>query len=98
MDGLSGLAGEILANRKNAFTFEKAGKTAHLNTRYIPELGWYLLVEQTEEKAIRHIFQALFINLSIWAVITIVVVFSLINLTIKIYQRKSWKRWPPRTS
>ena len=90
MEGLSGMADEILANKKNAFSFERAGKTTHLNTRYIPELGWYLLVEQTEEKAVRPIFQALSINLLICAIITLVVV-SLINLTIKIYQRKMEK-------
>jgi diguanylate cyclase (GGDEF)-like protein len=87
MEGLSTMAGEILANKKNLFIFKKEGKTTHLNTRYVPQLGWYLLVEQTEEAAIRHILQALLANLAICAVITIVVVF-LVNLTIKVYQNR----------
>lgn len=87
MDGLSALADEILANKKNVFIFKNAGKTIHLNTRYIPEFGWYLLVEQSEEKAVRQISQALIINLLICAIITFVVVL-LTKITITVYQKK----------
>ena len=58
-----------------------------IRDRYIPEFGWYLLVEQTEEKDVRQIAQALLINLMICAVITFVVVL-LIKITITAYQRK----------
>lgn len=87
MDGLSTIADEILANKKSTYIFKNGGKTTHLNTRYIPEFHWHLLVEQTEEKAIRQIAQALMINLIICAAITFVVVL-LIKMTITIYQKK----------
>lgn len=87
MDGLSTIADEILANKKNMYIFKNSGKTTHLNTRYIPEFEWYLLVEQTEEKAIRQIIQALMINLMICAIITFVVVL-LTKITITAYQNK----------
>lgn len=87
MDGISAIAAEILGKNSNAFTFIEEGKTTHLNTRYIPEFGWYLLVKQTEEGATRHIAQALLINLMICAVITIVVVY-LTKITIIAYQNK----------
>jgi len=87
MDGLSTLADEIVANKKNTYIFKNARETTHLNTRYIPEFGWYLLVEQTEEKAIRQIAQALMINLLICALITFVVVL-LTKVTITVYQKK----------
>ena len=87
MDGLSALAAEILSNKKNIYLFKSAGKTTHLNTRYIPEFGWYLLVEQTEEKAVRRISQALIINLLISFIVTIVVVL-LTKITLTVYQKK----------
>jgi diguanylate cyclase (GGDEF)-like protein len=87
MDGLSTLAADILSNKKNTYLFKSAGKTTHLNTRYIPEFGWYLLVEQTEEKAVQRISQALIINLLICAIITVVVVL-LTKITITAYQKK----------
>jgi diguanylate cyclase (GGDEF)-like protein len=87
MDGLSTLAADILSNKKDTYLFKSAGKTTHLNTRYIPEFGWYLLVEQTEEKAVQRISQALIINLLICAIITVVVVL-LTKITITAYQKK----------
>ncbi len=86
-EGLAIMAAEILANKHNSFIFNREGKTTHLNTRYIPEFGWYLLVEQTEEKDIRQIAQTLFMNLMICAIITIVVVL-LTKITITAYQKK----------
>lgn len=87
MDGLAAIADEILANKKNTYVFKNAGRTTHLNTRYIPEFHWYLLVEQTEEKAIRQISRALMINLVFCAAITFVVVL-LTKITITVYQKK----------
>ncbi len=59
----------------------------HLNTRFIPEFNWYLLVEQAEEKTTKPILNALMMNLGICAVITVVVL-VLTSLTISSYQRK----------
>lgn len=44
------------------------------NTRYIPELGWYLIVEQNETANIQPLQRILLINLLISAVITILVI------------------------
>jgi diguanylate cyclase (GGDEF)-like protein len=86
-DGISAISNDILSKTGGNFRYKKNGKTVHLNTRYIPEFDWYLLVEQTEEKAIRKILSALFINLVICVMITSIVLF-LTNLTISSYQRR----------
>jgi diguanylate cyclase (GGDEF)-like protein len=87
IQGLAAFADKILSQQGKYFIYKRNGKTIHLNTRYIPEFDWYLLVEQTEEKAIRQILQTLLINLGICTGITLVVLF-LTNLTISSFQRR----------
>jgi diguanylate cyclase (GGDEF)-like protein len=67
--------------------YVKNNKTIHLHSRFIPEFGWYLFVEQTEEAAIKQILYTLFINLSISAVISVIILL-LTNMTISFYQDK----------
>ncbi len=87
MEGMSTIADKILSGRNGYFKYKKSGKTIHLNTRYIPEFDWLLLVEQKEETATRPILNALFINLAICAVITLFVLI-LTSLTISAYQKR----------
>lgn len=85
--GVSAFANEILSGKNAVFSFKNQGSTVHLNTRYIPEFGWYLLVEQNEDSAISSIQKTLIINLLICAVLTAIVLF-LTHLTIKAYQAR----------
>ena len=85
MDGISALADEILSMEGTALSYSKAGKTFLLNTRYIPELKWYLLVEQAEEPVIEGIHSALILNIVLCALITAVAIL-LTTLTINVYE------------
>ena len=87
IEGVSSLASDILSKPDGYFRYKRNGKTIHLNTRYIPEFEWYLLVEQSEENGTRQIFKALQINLAVCAVITLVVL-SITNMTISAYQKR----------
>ncbi|MDD2388172.1 MAG: sensor domain-containing diguanylate cyclase [Desulfobacterales bacterium] len=87
IDGIRSLRTKILFNQDTSFKYKNNGTTVHLNTRYIPEFGWYLFVEQSEEESIRQILHTLFINLAICIVITIIVV-MLTNLTLSAYQSR----------
>ena len=62
MEGMSSVADSILASDGDTFAYNLNGKNAYLNTRYIPELQWHLLVEQTVEGSDYAINRALFIN------------------------------------
>jgi diguanylate cyclase (GGDEF)-like protein len=66
---------------------EYRGRDRLLNVRFIPELGWYLLVEKDEAGAMAGIRQALYVNLAICAVITLLVLLG-IWLTITRFQRR----------
>ena len=87
IEGTSPIAKDILSKPNGYFRYKRDGRTIHLNTRYIPEFKWFLLVEQLEEKAIRQLFKALLINLAVCAVITMIVLI-LTNLTILSYQKR----------
>jgi len=87
MEGLGPIADQVLDNDGGRFTFRLDNRTVHLNSRYIPEMKWYLLVEQREAGTSSSIFRALLINLGFCALITVVVIL-LANMTIKAHQRK----------
>lgn len=57
--GVKDIAGDILAGENTAFTYDRDGETYLLSSRFVPEIGWHVLVEQRESDrvgAIRHSF------------------------------------------
>lgn len=86
MEGMSSVADAVLASDGDTFEYDLNGKNAYLNTRYIPELQWYLLVEQTVEGSDYALNRALFINLILFAVITTVIILITI-VTVNAYQK-----------
>lgn len=74
MPGLGALASGILGGNDGSFEYDRNGRTVLLNTRFIPELGWRVFVEQDETEATAGIRNALIANLLICLVITLVVV------------------------
>ncbi len=87
MEGISAISQQVLEADKDVFQYHHDGKTIHLNTRLIPELGWHLLVEQTEEETIRSILKTLVLNLILCSFITAIVL-VLTNWTINAYQNR----------
>ncbi len=86
VDGLAPLAARILSTSQNSFYYKKDGVSFMLNTRYIPEFKWYVLVEQSESKALQRIFHTLFINIAI-CIIIILIVLCFTNITVSVYQK-----------
>lgn len=84
---LSKHSAKILTLHNSQLKYIKRRKTVHLNSRYIPELNWYLIVEQREVLMTKNITKALLLSLLICVFITgIVLIFT--NITIKKYQSK----------
>jgi diguanylate cyclase (GGDEF)-like protein len=67
--------------------YEYQGRARFLNVRFIPELGWYLLVEKEADRDLAQIRRALYINLIICVVITALVLLAT-WLTISRFQRR----------
>ena len=87
IEGISDCADEILSHNTSSLKYRKDGSTTYVNTRYIEEFGWYLIVEQPADKVTRAIHNTLLMNLLICAIITVVVLL-VTNVTISSYQKR----------
>ena len=73
MPGIDAVAEVILTGKNGFLAYENERGNILLSYRYIPELDWFLLVEQTEEKVLQPIRHALYSNLLISAAITFLI-------------------------
>lgn len=87
IEGLSAFATKILTSPSSSIVYENKGKKNYLNSRFVPEFNWYLIVEQEEDEAEIRIQNTLILNLGISLVVSIIIAF-LVNLIIGGYQRK----------
>lgn len=85
--GLSSIADSILASQGNALKYRHNGNTIHVNTRYISEFDWILIVEKTDAQATRNIMKTFLINLLICFIITGIVL-VLTNITVTSFQKR----------
>jgi len=81
------LLSEIIKGEKHRFTYHHKGKLVLLHSRYIPELKWYLMVEQGSGEVNRLVIKAFFINLGI-CVLIIILVLWISQRTLSAYQKR----------
>lgn len=74
--GLSGLIDGILAEKSGVRQFKVAGDQHVLNFNYLPELQWYLFVEQNESHTLAKLRRTLWLNLLISLLLTLAVLWS----------------------
>jgi diguanylate cyclase (GGDEF)-like protein len=88
-EGIGQIADRILEPdlKPTRFEYEQDGATVLVNARYIPELNWYLLVEQSEAEALAPARRVLAVNLAISAVVTVLVLATAL-VAINRYQRR----------
>ncbi|MCW8932726.1 MAG: sensor domain-containing diguanylate cyclase [Gammaproteobacteria bacterium] len=86
-DGLSIFATKILTSPSSSVIYEKDDMKTYLNSRFVPEFKWYLIVEQQEDAAELRIQNTLMMNLFVSTIFSIIIVF-LVNLIIGRYQHK----------
>lgn len=83
--GLGPLLPKIFAEKRGSYQYEAQGDSHILQVNYLPELKWYLFVEQNETAALADVRRSLFINLAISLCVTLVVIL-LIHLAMVRYQ------------
>ncbi|MDZ4255642.1 MAG: sensor domain-containing diguanylate cyclase [Sulfuritalea sp.] len=86
-EGLGPLVERILHEKSGSYQYQAGGDNHILNVNYLPELKWYLFVEQNEEVALAGIRRTLYVNLAISLAVTLVVVL-LTHLALSRYQRR----------
>ncbi|GKX45018.1 GGDEF domain-containing protein [Pectobacterium carotovorum subsp. carotovorum] len=85
--GLNRIATTILTSPSGAYEYQLDGERIFLNTRLIPEFGWYLMVEQISHPSEKRLFATLLKNLGISTFVSILFLL-LLWLTIGGYQRR----------
>jgi diguanylate cyclase (GGDEF)-like protein len=88
--GISAIAPHILSNKKSeaqALEYKTETGSMLLNARFIPELGWYLLVEQDLGSAVKPLQDMLMLNAAIGGFITLIILIML-TLVVRRYQSR----------
>ena len=85
--GYRSIAAAILAGGQGAFEYSRGGETVLVNSRFIPELNWFLLVEQAEDPSLAAQRKALAASLLVSLVITVIVL-AATSYTVNFYQRR----------
>ncbi len=88
LEGIKTVATTVLGS-KNAqqVSYVRGSETVQLNSRFVPELGWYLLIEQDESSATAPFLRLLLLNLLFGAIATALVL-GLTVFAINQYQRR----------
>lgn len=84
--GLQDIATQILTSPGGSYSYQRAEQQVFLKTRLVPELDWFLLVEQ-EQHAEENVQIALWINLALSLSITVLVIL-LVHFTLGRYQKR----------
>jgi diguanylate cyclase (GGDEF)-like protein len=73
LEGLRDVAGRVLAEDKGDYSFLRDGHRILLSQRYVPDLGWRVMVEQDEAKVLRPLWIGFLTNAAIGVVLIVVV-------------------------
>ncbi|MFD2204012.1 sensor histidine kinase [Kiloniella antarctica] len=73
--GISKISADIMADKRGVYEYKRDGEVMLLNTRYIPELGWRVIVEQEEAQALSAIRNGLMTNTIIGVAVILVTLF-----------------------
>ncbi len=87
MDSLKPYLQQILKSQHNSIIYEIKEDRIFLNSKFIKELNWHLIVEENESATQTSIKQTLFINI-IGALIISIIIIYLIQFSFKSYQIK----------
>ena len=84
---LAGLLSQLPKPQSGSFEYQVQDNGHFLNVRYIPELNWYLFVDQHESLALGNIRQTLYLNLLICLLVTVIVLAS-VGIVMRRYQQR----------
>ncbi len=63
IDGLASNVEGLLAGTTQSLTYYRSGERRIMNCRFVPELDWYLIVEQSENSMLAPLWRQLYINI-----------------------------------
>lgn len=87
INGMKHIIKDVFSNNSKELAYTSGKNLILLNSRYIPELKWYLLVEQSYETAANKLFKTWILNLILCLFITLFVG-TIIHIIISRYQKE----------
>lgn len=87
IDDTSAFSKKILSSLNISTVYKKDGKEIFLNSRYVPEFNWYLVVVQVGNEAERSLQNILLLNLTVSFIISLIII-CLVHFIIASYQKK----------
>lgn len=75
IEGLDAHVSELLSGERSQLSYQREGQTRLLHCRYVPELHWYLIVEQSETSVLAPVKEQLLINIALALVVTFIVAY-----------------------
>lgn len=75
LPGIASIAARIINHspEPTRLEYQQDHATVMVNSRFIPELGWYLVVSQNEREAVKPLLRVFMMNLAISALVTLLV-------------------------
>ncbi|PXA05307.1 hypothetical protein DDZ13_00130 [Coraliomargarita sinensis] len=64
IEGLGERVADLLAGKTDSLTYKRLGDRRIMNCRYVPELDWYLIVEQSEATMMAPLRQELYLSIA----------------------------------
>lgn len=89
LPGINSIAGQILSNgmEPSSLEYPYKGDMILVNSRFIPELGWHLVVEQNEREDIRAVKQVFGMNLAVSSAVSLLVL-AITLFAVNRYQKR----------
>jgi len=85
--GSDELTSKLLSQPSSTVEYQRDGQHVLLNARFLPELKWYLVVEESVNGNMAYLRQMLMINLGVCLLITLLVL-AIVFLTVQQYQKQ----------
>lgn len=85
--GIGAIARQMLSSPEGQYEYRRDGETYLLDTRFIPELDWYVVVEQRQADATRNLWECFLTNM--WIGLAIILATSaVIGWAVSVYHRR----------
>ncbi|MDQ8206805.1 sensor histidine kinase [Coraliomargarita sp. SDUM461003] len=75
IEGLGEHVSDLLNDQGSQLSYRRDGENRLLHCRYVPELDWYLIVEQSEAAMLAPVKEQLFVNISLALLVTCIVAY-----------------------
>jgi signal transduction histidine kinase len=81
------LADQLLNSESTSLVYQRNGRDVMLTARFLPELQWFLVVEESAHASTEHLRSLFISNLVICIVVTLLVL-TIVYLTVQQYQKR----------